>query len=65
MSARRVCGAASSDWKRRPTDWYDVSGTALVCLGGAGFSPDLRTAAGAGQAVLAGLDDLYHGIGPG
>lgn len=39
---------------------YDTTDTRLVCYSGAGFAPELREAADAGQAVLIELGDLYR-----
>ncbi|MBV9140613.1 MAG: ATP-binding protein [Pseudonocardiales bacterium] len=40
----------------------DVSGTKLLCASGVGFTPELRSAAAAGQAILVDLDRLYRGV---
>jgi len=39
---------------------HDVSGARLACYSGAGFTPDLRAAAEAGEVDLIGLADLYR-----
>ena len=38
---------------------YDTTRTRLVCFSGAGFTPDLTTAAAEGKVDLISLDDLY------
>jgi uncharacterized protein len=46
--------------QRRPG--IDATGVTLLCASGVGFTPELRAAADAGEAIVLDLDRLYRGM---